>query len=457
MSEPAGGPGEPEHPEALFSMPRKIQAWLDIEVALAHSQARLGMIPVYAAVEIARQGRLERLDQRALLDDMVATKAPIVSLVNFLAAACDGDAGGYVHWGATTQNVMQTGEVLLLREAHRDLLERLAGSLDALAGHAEQGATVVMAGRTQRRHALPITFGFKVAVWIDELLRHETRFREAEPRVFTLIFGGAVGGWHSFDGQGEALQRELAARLALGCFQVPSRAVYDHMVEYILLLGLLASTCAKIAQELFTLMSEEIGEVQEDLGEAVVGSSTMPQKVNPKLSVRVIALAARLRAQLGLALDAGQISHEGDAASSQMLYAAVDTACPLALEMITAFEELMRKLRIAPDAMRANLARSGGLVNAENLMMTLARGGLGRQRAHDLVHEAALAAGRSGRAFHEVLAGDTRVGAGLDDAGLDSALAPENYLGDCVRLAREQARRARRNAADLRRRAAGLN
>lgn len=440
------------NPEALFSTPRKIQAWLDIEVALARSQAELGMIPVYAAVEIARQGQLERFDQRALLDDMAATKAPIVSLVKFLAAACEGDAGGYVHWGATTQNVMQTAEVLLLRDAHRDLLTRLASSLDALAGHAERGARVVMAGRTQRRHALPITFGFKVAAWIDELLRHETRFREAEPRVFTLVFGGAVGGWHSFDGQGEALQRALANRLNLGCFQVPSRAVYDHMVEYVLLLGLLASTCAKIAQELFTLMGEEIGEVCEDLGEAVVGSSTMPQKVNPKLSVQVIALAARLRAQLGLALDAGQISHEGDAASSQMLYAAVDTACPLALEMLAAFEALITGLRIEPDAMRANLALSDGLINGENLMMALARGGLGRQRAHDLVHEAALTAGQSGRPFREVLAGDTRVRAVLDDAGLRAALAPEHYLGDCVRLAEQQARRARHLAADIRRR-----
>ncbi len=159
---------------------------------------------------------------------MAATRAPIASLVRFLSAACEGDAGGYVHWGATTQNIMQTAEVLLLRNAHCRMLDHFAGCLDALASHAEQGATVVMAGRTQRRHALPITFGFKVAAWIDELLRHATRFREAEPRVFTLIFGGAVGAWHSFDGQGEKLQRTLAARLGLGCFAVPNRSVYDH-------------------------------------------------------------------------------------------------------------------------------------------------------------------------------------------------------------------------------------
>ena len=436
-------------PDTLFSMPNKIQAWLDIEVALAHAQAELGMIPTHAAEEIARQGKLERLDQQALLNDMAVTRAPIVSLVRFLAAACDGDAGGYVHWGATTQNVMQTAQVLLMRNAHRTLLQHFAGSLEALATHAEQGATVVMAGRTQRRHALPITFGFKVAGWIDEMLRHETRFREAEPRVFTLVFGGAVGAWHSFSGQGEILQRTLAARLGLGYFAVPSRSVYDHIVEYIMLLALLASTCAKIAQELFTLMAEEYGEVYEDLGDAVVGSSTMPQKINPKLTVHVIALAARLRAQLNLALDASQVSHEGDAASSQMLYAAVDAACPLALEMMATFEELLNKLRIVPEAMKANLALSNGMINAENMMMELARHGLGRQAAHDVVHEAALTAGRSGRSLHEVLAQDSKVPTPLLSGQIQLALEPKNYLGDCVAIAGKQARRAQAMATEL--------
>src|SRR5690606_27033399 len=149
---------------------------------------------------------------------------------------------------------------------------RLATCLDALAGLADNGAAQVMAGRTQRRHALPITFGFKVATGIDELLRHEERLRVAEPRVFTLVFGGAVGARHSFGDKGDVLGQRLAGPLGLGCFEVPSRSVNDHMVEYVLLLALLAATCSKIAQELFVLMSEEYGEVYEELGDLVVGS-----------------------------------------------------------------------------------------------------------------------------------------------------------------------------------------
>lgn len=431
-------------------MASKIQAWLDVEVALANSQAELGMIPDEAAREITRKGRAECIDQAALLRDIDETRAPIVSLVRFLARACEGTAGDYVHWGATTQNVMQTAEILLIRQSHQRLLNSLAGCLEALAEVAESSSRMVMAGRTQRRHALPITFGFKAAAWIDELLRHEERLRSAEPRVFALIFGGAVGAMHSFGAQGEALSQRLAANLELHCFDVPSRSASDHIVEYILLLGLLAATCGKIAQELYMLMSEEVGEVYEDLGDAVVGSSTMPQKANPKLSVNVIALAAQLRSQINLALDACQTSHEGDAASSKMLYAAVDTACPLANEMLGELEALLTKLRLDPARMRSNLTLSGGLINCENVMMKLASAGLGRQMAHDVVHDAVINALRTCTPVEQVLASNAEVYNLMSAADIESALDPVSHLGDSVKLAIRLAQRARVEAVRVR-------
>lgn len=441
----------------LFSMASKIQAWLDVEVALANSQAELGMIPVEAAREIARKGKVECIDQAALQQDIRQTRAPIVSLVRFLARACEGNAGDYVHWGATTQNVMQTAEILLIRQAHQQLLNRLADCLDVLAVLAESSADMVMAGRTQRRHALPITFGFKVAAWIDELLRHEERLRSAEPRVFTLIFGGAVGAMHSFGMQGEALSQRLASHLALHRFEVPSRSASDHIVEYVLLLGLLAATCSKIAQELYVLMSEEVGEVYEDLGEAVVGSSTMPQKVNPKLSVNVIALAAQLRAQVVLAMDACQSSHEGDAVSSKVLYAAVDTACPLANDMLCELEALLGKLRLNPVRMRSNLELSGGLINCENVMMKLAGAGLGRQLAHDVVHEATITAVRTQRPIGQVLTDNPVVDSIMPTAEIQAALDPASHLGDSSRIALALARRAGTEAKRIRQHSQGLS
>lgn len=439
------------HPtRALFTLSSKIQAWLDVEVALAQSQAELGMIPSSAAREIARKGQLRFIDEAALRADMGTTKAPIVSLVRFLSRACEADAGDYVHWGATTQNVMQTAQILLMRQSHGHLLDAMAGCLDALACQADTGASVVMAGRTQRRHALPITFGFKTAAWIDELLRHKERLQEAEPRVFTLIFGGAVGAMHSFDGQGEALNQQLARKLSLSNFDVPSRSVNDHMVEYVLLTGFLASTCAKIAQELYTLMSEEVGEVYEDLGDEVIGSSTMPQKVNPKLTVNVIGLATQLRTQVQLALDGSQVSHEGDAVSSKVLYAAIDTACPLAVELMENLEELIRCLRVVPQRMRSNLDLTSGLINSEHVMMTLARAGLGRQKAHDIVHEAALTASRTQRAISDILTQHPEVKPLVNRDTIEQALNPENHLGESVQLARRLADRARAGADTLR-------
>ena len=187
---------------SLFSQRSQWQTWLDIEAALAQTQAELGMIPPEAAAEIGRKANFEHVDEQVLAADIDRTKAPIAALARTLAAACGGDAGGYVHWGATTQNVMQTARTMLMRRAYEAFMGRLGDVLLKLAGLAEGGAEMLMAGRTNFRHALPITFGFKVAGWIDEFLRHRDRFAGAEPRVFASLWGGAVGAMHAFGEQG---------------------------------------------------------------------------------------------------------------------------------------------------------------------------------------------------------------------------------------------------------------
>ncbi|HZZ94403.1 MAG TPA: lyase family protein, partial [Usitatibacter sp.] len=371
----------------LFSRRSLWESWLEVEAALAQAQGSLGMIPRAAAERIAACASLSVLDEDALARDVARTRAPIVSLVRALAHACGPEAGGYVHWGATTQNVTQTGRVLRLRSAHEALVARLGSILERLARMADEGAEWIVAGRTNRRHALPITFGFKVAAWIDEFLRHEERLTGVEGRAFTLLWGGAIGAMHSFGAAGEALNRALADRLGLRTPRIASRAAADHVAEYVLLLALFGSTCSKIAAELYTLMSNEVAEVREDLGEDVVGSSTMPQKENSKVAVAVIALGARLRAQAPLALEATQSSHEGDAAHNLMVSAVIEEAAPLAFEAAARFDELLACLRPDPERMRRNLGLSGELIAAENAMMVLAPC-MGRESAHHAVHEA---------------------------------------------------------------------
>jgi len=432
----------------LFSQRSLWQAWLDIEAALAETQAELGVIPTAAAWEIRHKASFDHIDAQRLGEDMERTRAPIVSLVRALAKACDGDAGGYVHWGATTQNVMQTGRTMLMQRAHRAFMMRFADVLEKLAGLADEGACMLMAGRTNNRHALPITFGFKVAGWIDEMLRHRDRLTGAEPRIFMSLWGGAVGAMHAFGEQGPEINRRLSRRLGLQAMAVPSRAATDQFTEYVMILAMLSASFTKIARELYTLMADEFAEVFEDLGEDVVGSSTMPQKVNPKITVQVIALAARLRSQVPLALEAMQPTHEGDAANNQMLSALIDTVCPLAYELITAMEELLGCIRLAPERMRANLAASGPFIVAEHAMMVLAPA-IGRTRAHDLMHHAVAKATLEGSVLTDLLLRDHAVRDAIGEQAIRAALDPASYTGQCEEMARAQAACAREAVAQI--------
>ena len=435
----------------LFAQRSQWQAWLEVEAALAETQAELDIIPAAAAAEIGRKANFDHIDPQALAADIARTRAPIVSLVRALARACDGDAGGYVHWGATTQNVMQTARTLLMRRAHEAFMAKLGEVLLKLAGLADAGAEMLTAGRTNFRHALPITFGFKVAAWIEEFMRHQQRFEGAQSRVFVSLWGGALGAMHAFGDEGVELNRRLSARLGLTPLAVPSRAGTDYIVEYVLLLALFSASCSKIARDLYILMADEIGEVYEIQDDDVVGSSTMPNKVNPKAAVQAIALAARLRAMTPLALEAMQPTHEGDAANNQMLYSLIDQTCPLAYELVCSMDELLGCLGLVPENMRRNLASSGQAMAAENAMMMLAAA-IGRTRAYEAIKHAIAEATKRRVSLADVLVENDAVRAALDEAAIRKALDPAAYTGRSAEMAREMALAARSAAARLTRR-----
>lgn len=442
---------EPAEIRALFSRRSLWQAWLDVEATLAEVQAELGVIPQAAAAEIRSKASLEALDEPALAADIERTRAPILSLARTLGTACSGDAGGYVHWGATTQNVLQTGRTLLMRRAHDAFMVRMGDTLEILADLAESNADTLTVGRTNYRHALPITFGFKVAGWIDEFLRHRDRLVGAEPRVFLSLWGGALGAMHAFGEEGPEINRRLSLRLGLMPMAIPTRAGTDHVAEYVLLLALFSATCSKIARELYSLMADEYAEVYEGLGDEVVGSSTMPHKVNSKVAVEVIAVAARVRSQIPLALEAMQPTHEGDAANNQMLYGLMDSICPLAYELVCGINELLGCIVVVPEQMRRNLELSASFITAENAMMVLAPT-LGRNRAHDLLHHAIAEATAKGKTLLEILLDDAGVRATVSSPALEQALDPARYTGRSAVMAREMAATARHAARELQQR-----
>ena len=350
--------------------------------------------------------------------------------------------------GATTQNITQTGLLLNVRRAHAIFLRLLASALRALADLAERTDNAVMPGRTHGQHALPVTFGAKVAVWIDELSRHVERLQAAESRVFVAMLGGGAGTLASLGEPGLAAQERMAAALGMTPMAVPARTIGDHEAEYVTLLGLLAATCSKVARELYELMKQEFGEVEEPVPPGTVGSSTMPQKRNPKLCQDTIAAAAQVRALVPLALEAMQTEHEADRTTSLMMNRAMTDACTLTGDILQRLVVLVEGLQVSPERMRRNLDLSGGLIMAEAVMLHLGAT-IGRQRAHDIVYDAAQAAATSGRPFRELLTEDETVRGHLGPDEIDALLDPPHYTGLSARFALEGASRARAVAAAI--------
>ena len=433
---------------ALYRLENRWQAWLDVEAALAKAQAELGIIPAAAAEAIAAKAKLELMDRKKIDEGFARTGHTIVPLVWELGRIVGEPHGGWVHWGATTQNITQTGDLLVLRQAHAIFFQQIGEILEAMSTLAERTADMPMAGRTHGQHAVPATFGYKVAVWIDELLRHVERFRQAAPRIFVAMLGGGAGTYASLGKHGPPVQAAIGRRLGFGSMTVPSRALGDHLAENICLLGLLAATCGKIGREIYTLMKTEFGEVEEPVPPGTVGSSTMPQKRNPKLCQDVIAASAEIRAMVPLALEAMTTEHEADRTTSVMMDGAESRACIATGDMLARLAEIMRGLKVDPKRMRANLDLGGGLIMAEAVMLDLGAA-IGRQHAHDVVYDAAQATVVEGKSFSDLLAADPRLTKHMDRKAIDKLLDPTAYTGLCADMAHEGATRAAEASREL--------
>jgi adenylosuccinate lyase len=262
------------------------------------------------------------------------------------------------------------------------------------------------------------------------------------------MLGGAAGTFASLGEQGPAVQAGIAKHLGMRPMSVPARTIGDHLAENICLLGMLAATCGKIGRELYTLMKTEFGEVEEPVPPGTVGSSTMPQKRNPKLCQDIIAAAADIRTAVPLALEAMMTEHEADRTTSLMFDTADARAAIASGDMLARLGEVLRGLKLDPARMRANLDLGGGLIMAVAVMLDLGKT-IGRQHAHDVVYEAAQTAAVEGKSFGQLLAADARVTAYLDAAAVKALLDPTAYTGLCAEMAREAASRGRRLAAEL--------
>jgi 3-carboxy-cis,cis-muconate cycloisomerase len=412
---------------ALFCDDAVIARYVEVEVALAAAQARVGVIPREAAEAIARSARPEAIDRAKLKAETDLVGYPIVGLVHQLAAMC-GEAGRYLHWGATTQDIMDTATVLQVRDGLALVEADLTALEAALAALAHRHRTTVMAGRTHLQHALPITFGFKAAVWLGMIARHRQRLQELRPRVLVGQFAGAAGTLASLGDKGLAVHDALMDALRLGRSATPWHVARDGLGETVCLLGLVAASLAKIATDVMLLMQTEVGEAFEPFLTGRGASSTMPQKRNPIACELIIAAGKLVRQHVGLMLDAMVADHERATGPWQVEWVALPEAFLATSAALAHARFVLEGLIVDPARMRKNLGLTGGLIVAEAVMMALAPR-VGRQTAHDLVYAACRNALDRGSTLREELSARAEVARHLDEERLAALTDPANYLG----------------------------
>lgn len=420
----------------LLTNEAKYQAWLDVEAALAKAQAEFSIIPSEAAKNIELACKLENLDLKQM--DIIQQKIGhgFVPFLKVLVKVCDQDSGKYVHYGVTTQNIQQSGQLLIMKRIHDRFLKVVGDILRNLAILAEDNKDTILPGRTHGKHAIPITYGYKVSVWISELMASVERMEEVQKRVFNIMMGGAVGAFNSSGEVGRKVQDRVATLLGMHSMDIPSRNMSTHKVEYIMNLSLLASTCHKIAEEVYYTSIEEFGEVSEGFQEGTIGSSTMPHKINPKLSKGIIANSQKLYSLVSMGLYSCPRPFEGDSTSYMLFDGTLEEALSLTTEILLRGEELTRTLTVNKERMSKNALLNKGLDNSEFVMMEIAKK-LGKDEAHSLVYELVMQSYLEKKNYLDILSENPIIAENFTDKQLKEMLDPKNYIGLSKQIAEE--------------------
>jgi 3-carboxy-cis,cis-muconate cycloisomerase len=415
----------------VFCDQGRVQAMLDFEAALARAQARVGLIPSSAVAPIAAACQAQRYDFSAL-GDAIATAGnsaiPLVKALGKQIAQSDAEAERYVHLGATSQDVMDTGLVLQLRRALALLeadLERLGGTL---AAQAKRYATTPLAGRTWLQHATPVTLGMKISGWLGALTRSRQRLQELKPRLLVLQFGGASGTLAALGDQAMPVAEALATELQLTLPEQPWHTQRDRLVEFAAVLGLIAGSLGKLGRDISLLMQTEAAEVFEPSAPGKGGSSTMPHKRNPVGAAVLISAATRVPGLVATMFSAMPQEHERSLGLWHAEWETLPEICCLVSGALQQALLVAEGLEVDAERMLRNLDLTQGLVLAEAVSIALAQR-LGRETAHHLLEQCCKRAVAEQRHLRAVLGDDPHVTAELSAAELDRLLDPAHYLG----------------------------
>jgi 3-carboxy-cis,cis-muconate cycloisomerase len=410
----------------IFSEIRTVESWLAAERALASAQARAGVLSQEVAQSIAAIAVVDEVDRQRLWLETANVGYPILPLVQMLSEKLPVGPSGRLHYGATTQDIMDTGLVLQLRDALARLSELLEEFGNRVAELVARHRATVMAARTHGQQAVPTTFGAKLSVLLAELIEHEQRLAEIRPRVLCVSLHGAGGTSAALGTEARVVRTYMANALGLGSSDVPWHVNRSRIAEFGQICSSLAATCARFGREVIDLSRTEIGEVRERSDPLRGASSTMPQKANPIGSEVVVGMAsvtAALSSALYRAMEAGA---ERSAGEWQIEWQVIPQVAVGAATCLMVSTDIAAGLQVFPNQMRANLTADGGLIMAEAVMMKAAER-LGKTKAHALVYEAA----RRARANNETL-GDVlcELADTVDIRAEDLTLTPEEYLGD---------------------------
>ena len=431
--------------QQILSDETRIQRTLDFEAALAKAEARTGAIPEGASRKIVEHCRAERFDLSLIAKQAPQSgniAIPLVKMLTEDVARQDKDAARFVHWGATSQDVIDTAAVLQLRDALLFLEKDFARLTDGLATLATEYRTTPIVARTWMQQALPTTFGFIVAGWLDAVLRHRERLNECRARALCLQFGGAVGTMAALAGRGPDIAKVLAEELHLPLPAASWHTHRDRMAEIATVLGLLTGTLGKIARDVSLHSQTEISELSEPAGEGRGGSSTMPHKRNPVTCAVVLQASTRVPGLVSTMLSAMPQECERGLGGWHAEWETLPEIVRLSGGALHHLTEMLPKLEVHKDRMRQNLDMTHGLIFAEAVSMALADR-MGKMPAHLLLEGASKKARAENRHLKDVLHEEPGLHGHLTAADLESLFDVRNYLGNAEQLVEQIVRRAR--------------
>jgi adenylosuccinate lyase len=417
---------------AVFEEEAKLQKWLDVEAALAKAHAQLGNIPKKAALKISKKADTQfvTVDRVHEIDEEI--HHDLMAMVRALTESA-GDAGKYVHYGATSYDIEDTALALQLRDAIEIIEDDVKKLKETLATLTQKNKNVICIGRTHGQHAVPTTYGLKFANWLCEIQRDIDRLDQAKKRILVGKMTGAVGTQATFGKKARQLQSLVMKDLGLTPVMVSTQVIQrDRHAELVFVLALIGSTLEKIAKEIRNLQRTEIGEVMESFDSKQVGSSTMPHKRNPWKSENICSLARVLKSHVMVALDNNPLEHERDLTNSANERIIFAESFMLLDFMLRRINDILISLELQHGRIQDNLDLTKGLVMSEKIMIALVKKGIGRQDAHEIMRKAAMESYAKGSPLRDILLRNPHVKKRFSAKELESLLDPRNYIGTAI-------------------------